>query len=342
MKSAAPASGRNAHRLFVSTKDYEMKWFLAIVITLAGVSIGQSQDYPNKAIRLIHGYAPGGATDNVARILSEGLRKELGQPIVVESRPGASGTLAATAVARSEPDGYTLILGTVGSQTINVQLISPPPYDPVRDFSAIGLVVINDGVVVVNNSFPAKSLKEFVEELKKNPDKYFFGSSGTGGPTHLGGELLKSTLGVQMTHVPYRGDGPALTDVFGGTLPIHVTVMASAAPFIQSGSVRAIAALGEQRFPEFPDLPTIAESGYPGFSAGAWIALFAPGGTPAPIVKTLSDATRKVLADPEVVKRLAALGSRVQASTPEGLTDLVKADYKKWGDVIRENKINVQ
>jgi tripartite-type tricarboxylate transporter receptor subunit TctC len=319
-----------------------MRTILMAILTSMVATAGVAQEYPTKPVRIVHGYAAGGATDNVARILGEELRKELGQPIVVESRPGASGTIAATAIARSAPNGYSLLLGTVGSQTINVQIINPPPYDPVKDFAPISLAVINDGVLVANKSFPANNFKEFVELLKKSPGTYMFASSGTGGPTHLGGELLKSTAKIEMTHVPYRGDGPAMTDVMGGSVPLLVTVMASAAPFIKADSVKALAALGDQRFPEFPDLPTVAEQGYPGFSAYAWIALFAPAGTSPAIVEKLNKATRKALAQPDVVKKLNALGSRVKDSTPEELTELVKADFKKWGDIIRENKITAE
>lgn len=319
-----------------------MKVFLAVALASLAVTAAGAQEYPTKPVRITHGYAAGGATDNVARILGEELRKELGQPVVIEAKPGASGTIAATAIAQSSPDGYSLLLGTIGSQTINVQLISPPPYDSVKDFAPISLAVINDGVLVANKSFPASNFKEFVELLRKNPGKYMFASSGAGGPTHLGGELLKATAKVDMTHVPYRGDGPAMTDVMGGSVPLLVTVMASAAPFIKAGSVKAIAALGDQRFPEFPDMATVAEQGYPGFSAYAWIALFAPAGTPAAIIDKLNKATRKALANPDVVKRLDALGSRVKDSTPEELAQLVKSDLKKWGDIIRENKISGQ
>jgi tripartite-type tricarboxylate transporter receptor subunit TctC len=334
-------------RLCSSARRKDKAEILLRTLCLAGVvglvaSVAYAEDYPSRPVRIVHGYASGGAIDNVARILGEALRKELGQPIVVESRPGASGTIAAVVVAKSDPDGYTLLLGGNGSQTINVQLIRPWPFDPLKDFTPISQVVINDSVLVASPSFPANNFRELVDLAKKDPGKYLFGSGGVGGPTHLGGELLMARAKIDVKHVPYRGDAPAIIDLMGGFVPLAILSMASAAQSIKDGKIKAIAALGDQRFPEFPDLATIAEQGYPGLSVSAWVALYGPANLSSAITSKLNSAVRRVLSDQDIVKKLEAIGGRAKSSSPSELSELVKSEYDKWGAVIRENNISLQ
>lgn len=307
-------------------------------LALVAVAMSQAQaqeDYPSRPVTIVVPYAPGGATDNVGRILAQELQKKLGQSFVVENRAGASGITAANYVAQAEPDGYTLMIGTSGSLTINVQMMKTPPFDPLKAFDPVSLLVINDGVLIVSPDFPANNVEEFVAAVKAAPGKYSFASSGTGGPTHLAGELIKKEIGLDMVHVPYKGDGPAFVDVIAGRVPIHVTVMASAAPQIDAHAVKPIAALGEKRFPKYPDLPTLSET-YPGLTGGAWLSLIGPAGMPEAVVAKLSKATNEILADPAVIKRLDDLGSRAQGSTPAELHDRMEAELKRWGAIIEE------
>lgn len=307
---------------------------LALGALIAGPALAQ-EEYPSRPVTIVVPYAPGGATDNVGRILAEELQKRMGQSFVVENRAGASGITAATYVAQAPADGYTLMVGTSGSLTINVQMLETAPFEPLEAFDPISLLVINDGVLIVSPDFPATTVEEFVDAVKAAPGKYSFASSGTGGPTHLGGELIKREIGLEMEHVPYQGDGPAFLDVIAGRVPVHVTVMASAAPQIDAGSVKPIAALGEQRFEKYPDLPTLSES-YPGLTAGAWLGLIGPAGMPDEVIAKLNKATNEILSDPAVVERLANLGSRAQGSTPEELASRMKSDLAKWEEIIEE------
>jgi tripartite-type tricarboxylate transporter receptor subunit TctC len=306
---------------------------LPTALALAGIRPARAQAFPSRPVTIVVGYPAGGAVDTVARIVAERLRLELDQQIVIENRPGASGLTASAAVRRAAPDGYTLVIGTNGTMVINIQLTRSPPFDSAADFTPVGMVAINDGVLVVSPDFPARNLAEFVAAVKAAPGRYFYASSGIGGSTHLGAELVMQTVGLSMNHVPYQGDPPALVDVMSGRVPIMSSVMPSVAEHIRAGRVRAIAALGERRFPGFPDLPTAAET-YPGLTAYAWLALFGPRGMPGPVVQTLNAALRRTLSNEATLVKLTNIGSVGRWSAPDTLEALVVADLAKWKAVI--------
>jgi len=298
------------------------------------VQIASAQTWPTKPIRLLVGYGAGGATDVAARLLADGWQKILGQQVIVENRPGASGTIAADLVAKAQADGYTVLMGAGGSLTIAVHLMKTG-FDPIKDFTPISMFAINDSALVVTPGFPANNMREFIDELKKSPGKYSFGSSGIGGPTHLSGELLNVRAGIRMTHAPYKGDAPAVLDMLGGHLPIMMASIPSVARHIKAGTLKMIAAAGNKRSPEFPNVPTIAESGYPDVFAMLWIAPMVPTGTPAAIVNRLNAATRTVLTDPAVLASMAKIGSRGEASSSEEVARLMQGELVKWGEIIR-------
>lgn len=316
---------------------------LRAFVTLAGLllasTVAMAQTYPNRPIRVLVGFAAGGATDVLARVVADGLNQALGQPVVVENKPGANATIATELVAKSPPDGYTLLVASVGSLAIAVNMDPKPNYDTLKDFAPVSLLAVNDGVLIVKNDFPAKNFGEFVKVLKGEPGKYGYGTSGNGSPTHLAGELLKRVAGISMNHIPYRGDAQAIGDVVGGHLPIGVNVMASASSQVKGGAVRAIAALGSERLKDFPDLPTVAESGYPGYSGGSWIGLLAPAGTPPDVVKRLNEISRAVMAKPDVAAKLEASGSRITTGSSEEFASYIAAEIKKWGQVVTEANI---
>jgi tripartite-type tricarboxylate transporter receptor subunit TctC len=299
-----------------------------------------SQTYPSRPIRMVVTFPPGGGADNIARFLAMPLGRALGQNVIVDNRAGANGQIGVDHVAKAAPDGYTIVLASGGATTISPHL-GKLPYDPLKDLVSISMVAINDGILVVHPSFPANNIKEFIEVLKKSPGKYSFGSSGAGGPTHLAGELFKQQAGIDMQHVPYKGDGPAIADLIGGQIPIMVTVLATAAPHLRSGKVKPIAALGNTRFPQLPQIPTIAESGFPSLTAGSWFALYAPLGTPPAAIAKINEAVRTALTDPQLKEQFASQGSDPVSSTTSELDKYLRAEYLKWGKVIETAKITL-
>ena len=316
---------------------------IALVLSLLAAVAAPSvaQNYPDRPVRTIVTFPPGGGFDNVARLLVPGIAKALGQQVIVDNRAGATGQIGTTAGARAEPDGYTLLFGGVGALAIAPHL-TKTPYDPLKDFAPISMVAVNDGLLIVNPRFPAKDLKGFIETVKQSPGKYSFASAGTGSVTHVAGELLKTRAGLDMVHIPYKGDGPAIADLVGGTVPIMVTVFATAAPFVKSGQVRPIAALGTSRFPQLPDVPTLNESGFPGLTGGSWLGLYAPAGTPRDVIAKINAAVRFALQDKEVLERLTAQGTKAVASSPEELGAFTRDEHAKWGQVIRDNGIKAE
>ncbi|MBS7542252.1 Bug family tripartite tricarboxylate transporter substrate binding protein [Ancylobacter oerskovii] len=299
-----------------------------------------AQGFPERPVTLVIPFPAGGSTDLVGRLVAERMSAELGQPVVVENKGGAGGNLGAAQVAKANPDGYTILMGTVATHALNPALYKKIPYDAEKSFAPISLLVVVPNVLVVNPDFPAKTVPELVELLKKNPDKYSYASSGNGTPLHLSGELFKSLAGVQMQHIPYQGAGPALNDVLANQVPIMFDNLPSSAGHIKSGKLRALGVTTAKRAPSFPDIPAIAET-IPGYETYTWNALFAPAGTPPEVVAKLNAAANKSLADPKVQARLADFSATVVGSTPEELGAHVKAELAKWAPIVKASGAQV-
>jgi tripartite-type tricarboxylate transporter receptor subunit TctC len=292
--------------------------------------------FPEKPITLVIGFAPGGPSDVMARILTKRMEEILKQPVVVENRAGAGGGIAAMAVARATADGYTILLATGSSLAINVSLYKNLGYDPEKDFEPISLIGTQTNLLYVHpGSVPAKTLAEFIAFVKANPNKLTFGSGGVGTPAHLAGELLKVEAGIQMEHAPFRGTGQALQSVIGGHVPVAYNPPSPLLPHLESGALRGIAVTTLKRTSALPDVPTIAESGFPGFDAATWHAMVAPPNLPKDVAATLQRALRETLNDPFTKKALTDLGVDVVNSTPEQLRDYIKSEIPKWAKVVK-------
>jgi tripartite-type tricarboxylate transporter receptor subunit TctC len=294
-----------------------------------------------KPITLMIGFAPGGPSDVMARILTRKMEEVLKQPFVIENRAGAAGGIAGAAVARAQPDGYTLLLGTGTILAINVSLYKNLGYDPEKDFEPIGVIGTQTNVLYVHPSVPAKSLAELIAHAKANPGKLSFGSGGNGTPAHLAGELLKIEARLDLTHVPFRGTGPALQNVIGGHVPMAFNPPSPLIPHIQSGAIRPLAITTLQRTAVLPEVPTIAESGFPGFEATTWHALVAPAGTPKEVVATLHRALAATVNDPAARKALTDLGIDIVGGTPEELRAYIKSEIPKWAKVVKAAGVKV-
>jgi tripartite-type tricarboxylate transporter receptor subunit TctC len=304
-----------------------------LLVCLSLAAAAQASDFPNKAIRLVVPFPPGGATDAAARLVAVKMSEHWGQPVLVDNRAGAGGNVGSDLVAKSPADGYTLVMGVTGSHAINTSLYSKMPYDPVTDFVAISQVAVVPNVLVVHPSVPAKNLAELMALAKKEPGKLNYASLGNGTAAHLGMEMLKSEAGADITHVPYKGSAPAVSDLLAGQVQMMVDGLPSALPHIKAGKLRAIALTSLRRSPSLPDLPTISES-YPGFYADAWSGLFAPKGTPQPVVDKLSAEVQRILKLPDVREKLAALGAEPVGSTQAEFTAHVKREIDKWAKVV--------
>ena len=303
-----------------------------LALTL-GVS-ASAQNYPNKPIRLVVTFPSGGAPDILARLFSE--KAQLGQSVVVDNKPGAGGNIGADFVAKSAGDGYTLVLGTVGTHSINGSLYEKMPYDMVKNFSPVSLIASAPNLLVVNNNVPVKTVPEFVAYLKANPNKLSFGSPGVGTSVHVSGELFKSMTGTQMTHVPYKGRQFAIPDLVGGSIQLMFDNMPSALPMAREGKIRAIAVTTAKRSSAAPEIPTIAES-IPGFEATTWFAMFAPAGTPKPVIDRLNAEVLRVFRLPDVAERLKTLGLEAVLSSPEELSAYQASEITKWTKVVKES-----
>lgn len=293
-----------------------------------------AQGYPNKPIRLVVTFPSGGAPDILARLFSE--KAQLGQPVVVDNKPGAGGNIGADFVAKSAGDGYTLVLGTVGTHSINGALYEKMPYDMVKNFSPVSLIASAPNLLVVNNNVPVKTVPELVAYLKANPDKLSFGSPGVGTSVHVSGELFKSMTGTKMTHVPYKGRQFAIPDLVGGSIQLMFDNMPSALPMARDGKIRAIAVTTAKRSAAAPEIPTIAES-IPGFEATTWFAMFAPAGTPKPVVDRLHAEVLRVFRLPEVAERLKTLGLEAVLSSPDELAAYQASEIVKWSKVVKDS-----
>jgi len=307
-----------------------------VVGALLGVLSGPvaAQGYPSRPLRLVVTFPTGGAPDILARLFSE--RAQLGQPIVVDNKAGAGGNIGADIVAKSPPDGYTLVIGTVGTHSINGALYPKMPYDMVKDFAPVGHIASAPNLLVVTNDLPVRTVAELVTYLKANPNKLSFGSPGIGSSVHVSGELFKSMTGTQMTHVPYKGRQFAIPDLVGGQIQLMFDNMPSALPMAKEGKIRAIAQTTLTRSPAAPDVPTVAET-VPGFEATTWFAMFAPAGTPAHVVGRLNAEMKRVFSLPDVQDKLKMLGLEPWLSTPEELARYQAAEIVKWAKVVRDS-----
>ncbi|KHJ53588.1 ABC transporter substrate-binding protein [Aureimonas altamirensis] len=314
---------------------------MALVAAGAAPAAAQTE-FPTQPVTMVVPFAAGGSTDLVARIVAQRMSQELGQQVLVDNRGGAGGMLGATAVAQAQPDGYTILMGTIATHALSASLYANPPFDPVADFAPVAWLVTVPNVLTVNPQFPAQNVEELIALLKEKPGEYAYASSGNGTPLHLSGELFKSMAGVDIIHVPYQGSGPALVDVIGGAVPISFDNLPSSTEPIRSGQLRALAVTTKERAPNFPDIPTMEEAGVPGYETNSWNALFAPAGTPPEVIARLNEAANTAIQDPEVQKRLAEVGAQIVGSTPEELGEHVKAEVDRWRPVVEASGARIE
>jgi tripartite-type tricarboxylate transporter receptor subunit TctC len=308
----------------------------ALLISLAGfVGAAQAQTWPSRFVRLVVPFPPGGGTDAIARIFAARVSVQWGQQMVVENKGGGATNIGTEMVARSDPDGYTMLFQSMPF-AVNRFLFASLPYDPVTDFAPVSLLCDYPNVMVVPISSPVRSVADFIAHANANKGKITFASSGNGTSTHLAGELFKRMAGIEMTHVPYRGAGPALNDLLPGRVDVTFNTMGAVLPFVQAGKLRALAVTSAKRAPATPGLPSIAESGVPGFDVSSWYAIFIPAKTPTDIVRKANADTLAALAHPATKARLEQLGVVVVGSTPEGLAAHLRSEMEKWGPIIRE------
>jgi tripartite-type tricarboxylate transporter receptor subunit TctC len=314
---------------------------LLVVLAFATSATVQAQAWPTKPIRYIVIFAPGGTTDILARLIAPKLSDALGQPVVVENRPGAGGNVGAEMLAKSAPDGYTIGGGTVSSHAINVTLYSKMPYDPIKDFSPITMLATLPNMLVVHPSVGASTVPELVALLKANPNKYSFGSAGNGTSQHMSGEMFKTMTGTSMQHIPYKGSGPMIADLLAGTVSMSFENITTAYPPVKQGRLKALAVTTAKRSFVAPDVPTMQELGLAGYDITSWQALFAPAGVPKEIIARLYTETVKALKAPDVAQRLQDLGLDAGGMPPEELAALIRADIPRLGKVVRDSGAKV-
>lgn len=312
---------------------------LSTIALLAAAAPGTAQNYPTKPVRFVVPFAPGGSTDTLARSMGGRLSELLGQQVVVDNRPGANGDIGMQLVARSPSDGYTLVLGYIANLGIGPSLNPKMPYNPVKDFAPITQVAGASNILVIHPSLPAKTFKEFISHVKANPKKVTFASAGVASIGHLTGELLNGLAGIDMVHVPYKGSGQAISDLVGGHIKVMISGMASTLPHVRGGRLVGIATTGAQRTPATRDLPTIAESGFPGFEASSWFGVLAPAKTPQPVIARLNRDIIQALRDPPVVKRLEAVGFEIVTNTPEQFAAYIQSEIAKWAKVVKASGV---
>jgi tripartite-type tricarboxylate transporter receptor subunit TctC len=309
----------------------------AVALSLAPLAAQAQAAFPTKTITIIVPFAAGGTTDILARVVGQYMSKDLGQPVVVDNRAGAGGNIGAQIVAHAAPDGYTILMGTVGTHAINQSLYKKMAFDPIKDFAPLTRVAMVPNLLVANPSQPFKNVKEMIAYAKANPGKVTFGSSGSGSSIHLSGELFNQMAGVDMQHIAYRGSAPAVTDLLGGQIAVMFDNMPSAIGHVKHGRLRALAVTTPKRSPALPDVPTIAEAGLPGYSTASWFGLLAPANTPAPVVAKLNAAILKALADPGVKAKLAEQGAEPLGEKPEQFAKFIRSETAKWGTIVKQS-----
>jgi tripartite-type tricarboxylate transporter receptor subunit TctC len=304
---------------------------------VAAVALANAQSYPSRLIRIVVPFAAAGTSDLVARILAQELNKAWNVPVIVDNRPGAGGNIGSDAAARSVPDGYTLLLGTVATHGINASLYKNLPYDPVKDFVPVSLVASSPSVLEVNRSLPVNSVSELIAYAKQNPSKLFFGSAGNGSSHHLAGALFNSMAGVEMVHVPYRGTGAAMTDLLAGQIQVIFDTLPSAMSFVQSDQVKVLGVSGSTRDPSLPDVPTISEVALPGYEVASWYGILAPAGTPLEVVRKINAEIARIVRDPSIRDKLVAQGAAPVGGEPEEFASFIEREIAKWAVVVKQS-----
>jgi len=315
-----------------------LAWAISTLISAQA----HSQDYPAKPIRIVVPFSPGGVADNSARVVADPLGARLGQQVLVENRPGASGNIGTQAVAQAAPDGYTLLLGFDGTMVINPHVFPKIPFDTLKDFAPVTKLGDATLILVAHPSVPARNLAEFIAHARARPGSFAYGTSGTGGTPHLAGELLKLRTGIALEHVPYKGGGQAITDVVGGQIPLVFTAIATAQQYVRTGRLVALGVPGARRSAALPDVPTFAESGLAGFDVSSWTGIFAPASTPRPVIDKLQRELAAVLRTAFVRERYAVLGIEPVGNSPQEFGDQVRADLARWEKVVRAANVRLE
>jgi len=310
-------------------------------VSLLGASAATADNYPSKPIRIVAPSTPGDAPDVIARLVAERLSSAVGQQVFVENHPGAGGVVGSDIVAKAAPDGYTLIIGNAGSHGINASVYSKLPYDIQRDFAPVSQIAIAPNIMVVNPELPVKNVKEFIAYAKARPGALNYASGGNGSSAHMSMELFKSMAGIDLLHVPYKGSSPALTDVITGQVSAMIVNMPPAVPFVKAGKLRALAVTTRSRSPLLPEVPTVAESGLPGYETVAWFGILAPAATPKDIINRLSEEIAKIARSPAMRERLTSLGAEAVGGTPEEFAAVIARDIAKWTPLAKSVGIKV-
>jgi tripartite-type tricarboxylate transporter receptor subunit TctC len=321
-------------------RQHRLAHFAASAALLLAALGAQAQTWPAKPVKLVVTYPPGGTVDAVARVIAPRLSTRLGQPVVVDNRAGAGGAIGGDVVAKSPADGYTVLLDA-SNHAQNPALRSKMPFDTLRDFASVSLLVKVPNVLVVNPATSINSVKDLMAQAKAKPGEIDYASSGNGSAQHLAAELFSSMAGIKINHVAYKGGGPALTDVMAGQVPVFFASLASSLPYIQGGKLRAVAVTGKARSPVLPQIPTVAEAGLPGYEVYEWNGVFVPAATPVPVVERLSKELAAVLKEPDVRTRLEAMGAEVVGSSPAELDAFRRAELSKWSKLAKDNKIQL-
>jgi len=335
MTLPSPTTATDRRQLLRSTLS-ALGLAAALALPGAGTAQAQTAAYPSRPIHIVVTFSTGGAPDILARLIGERLQTLWGQSVIIDNKPGAGGNTGADSVAKAAPDGYTIVVGTVGTHSINGALYPKMPYDMVKDFTPITLLATTPNMLVVHNGVPVKTLPEFIA-LGKKEGKMSFASSGSGTSIHVSGELFKTMTGIDMQHIPYKGRATAIPDVLGGRVTMMFDNLPSSLPLVREGKLRALGVTSAKRSAAAPDIPTLAEQGLPGFDAVSWFALFAPANTPRPIVDKLQAEVKRMFDTPEIAKRLGEAGLKPVASTPDELAAYQRAEIAKWAKVVKDS-----